>query len=173
MAGLAPAEASTRAKTRGWNRLRLGFRQVVIHRGSTRSAGRGPWRADSAQGGPGLGGTSTGDLYLEVVLAPHRHFHVTGRDVYLDLPVAPWEAALGAAVTVPTLGGKVDLRIPPGSQSGSRLRLRGRGLPGSPPGDQFAVLEIVTPKANTDRTRALYEQMKREMGFDPRAGLGG
>ena len=89
------------------------------------------------------------------------------------LPVAPWEAALGAAVTVPTLGGKVDLRIPPGSQSGSRLRLRGRGLPGSPPGDQFAVLEIVTPKANTDRTRALYEQMKREMGFDPRAGLGG
>ena len=72
---------------------------------------------------------------------------------------------------MPTLGGKVDLRIPPGSQSGARFRLRGRELPGTPPGDQFAVLDIVTPKADTDRTRALYEQMKREMVFDPRSGL--
>ena len=127
----------------------------------------------AGQGGSGLGGAPAGDLYLDVVLAPHRHFHVKGRDVFLDLPVAPWETALGETVTVPTLSGKVDLRIPPGSQSGARLRLRGRGLPGSPPGDQFAVLEIVTPKADTERTRALYEQMKREMAFDPRSGLGG
>ena len=72
-----------------------------------------------------------------------------------------------------TLGRRVDLRIPPGLQSGARLRLKDRGLPGTPPGDQFTVLDIVTPKADTDRTRALYEQMKREMAFDPRSGLGG
>lgn len=127
----------------------------------------------AGQGGPGLGGGTPGDLYLEVCFEPHRLYHVAGRDVYLDLPVAPWEAALGDTVTTPTLGGAVELTIPPGSDAGTKLRLRGRGLPGEPPGDQYVVLEIVTPTADTDAARTLYAQMKREMAFDPRADLGG
>src|SRR5690625_1906709 len=101
------------------------------------------------QGSPGLGGGPAGDLFLEVSLAPHPHFHADGRDVLLELPVTPWEAALGATVSVPTLGGVVDLRIPAGSQSGRKLRLKGRGLPGEPPGDQYTELRIVTPKADS------------------------
>ena len=124
------------------------------------------------QGGPGLGGASAGDLYLEVAFASHRLFQVVGRDVFLDLPVAPWEAALGETVTAPTLGGDVELTIPPGSQTGTRLRLKGRGLPGTPAGDQYVVLEIRTPKVESEDARALYERMKREMAFNPRAGLG-
>lgn len=126
----------------------------------------------AGQGGPGIGGAPAGDLYLEVVLEPHRLYEIDGRDVYLDLPVAPWEAALGDTVAVPTLGGRVGLKIPPGSRSGARLRLKGRGLPGDPPGDQFVVLEMVTPSAETEASRALYARMKREMPFDPRADLG-
>ncbi len=125
------------------------------------------------QGGAGTGGAPAGDLFLEVSFAPHPLYHVSGRDVYLDLPVAPWEAALGETVTVPTLGGDVDLKVPPGSRTGTRLRLKGRGLPGQPAGDQYVVLEIQTPEAETDDARALYERMKREMAFDPRSGLGG
>ncbi len=127
----------------------------------------------TGQGGPGLGGAAAGDLYLEVILTPHRLYHVAGQDVYLDLPVAPWEAALGDTVTAPTLGGKVDLKIPSGSRSGTKLRLKGRGLPGNPPGDQYVVLDIVIPEADSDEARALYAQMKRRMAFDPRANLGG
>ena len=124
------------------------------------------------QGGPGLGGAPDGDLYLEVVFAPHRLFHATGRDIHLDLPVAPWEAALGETVAAPTLGGDVELKIPPGSGTGRRLRLKGRGLPGKPAGDQYIEIEIQTPTAETDEARELYQRMKREMAFDPRAGLG-
>ena len=124
------------------------------------------------QGGPGLGGAAPGDLYLEVAFAPHRLFELVGRDVHLDLPVAPWEAALGAAVTVPTLGGEVELKVPAGSQTGTRLRLKGRGLPGAPAGDQYVEFEIRTPKAETSEAQALYERMRQEMAFDPRAGLG-
>ena len=124
------------------------------------------------QGGPGLGGASAGDLYLEVAFAPHRLFHAVGRDVFLDLPVAPWEAALGETVTAPTLGGDVQLKVPPGSQTGARLRLKGRGLPGTPAGDQYVVLEIRTPAAESEDARALYERMKRDLAFDPRASLG-
>ena len=124
------------------------------------------------QGGPGLGRAPAGDLYLEVAFSPHRLFRAVGRDVHLDLPVAPWEAALGATVTAPTLGGDVELGIPAGTRTGSRLRLRGRGLPGTPPGDQYVEIEIQTPRAQTDEARSLYERMSREMAFDPRAGLG-
>ena len=124
------------------------------------------------QGGPGLGGAPAGDLYLEVVIAPHRLFHAEGRNVYLDLPIAPWEAGLGETVAAPTLGGDVELKVPPGSRSGTRLRLKGRGLPGTPAGDQYVVLEIQTPGAESDEARALYERMKSEMAFDPRAELG-
>ena len=126
----------------------------------------------AGQGGPGLGGAAPGDLYLEIVFAPHPLFEVVGRDVHLDLPVAPWEAALGETITAPTLGGDVQLKVPPGSQTGTRLRLKGRGLPGTPAGDQYVELEIRTPKAETGDARAFYERMKREMAFDPRAGLG-
>ncbi len=127
----------------------------------------------AGQGEPAPSGSSgaAGDLYLEVHVRPHALYHLDGRDVTLTLPVAPWEAALGATVTTPTLGGSVELRVPAGSQSGSRLRLRGRGLPGQPAGDQYVALKVVMPPANSPAARALYEQMRRELPFDPRADL--
>jgi curved DNA-binding protein len=125
------------------------------------------------QGSQGRGGGAAGDLYLEVELLPHRLFQVEGRDVHLSLPIAPWEAALGATVAVPTLGGTVDMRIPAGSQSGRRLRLRARGLPGKPPGDQYVTLQIVTPPATDESLREIYRRMARESGFDPRSELKG
>ena len=91
------------------------------------------------------GGGVAGDLYLDVEFKPHHLYRVDGRDLYLDLPLAPWEAALGTRLEVPTLGGRVQMNIPPGSQSGQRLRLKGRGLPGKVAGDQYLVLSIVTP----------------------------
>jgi curved DNA-binding protein len=124
------------------------------------------------QGTPGMGGGEAGDLYLEVDLAPHRLFRPEGRDLYLRLPVAPWEAALGATVQVPTLAGPVSLKIPAGSQSGRRLRLKGRGLPGKPPGDEYVVVEIVVPPADTEATRDAYRRMAETFAFDPRAKLG-
>jgi len=126
----------------------------------------------AGQGAPGLGGGPKGDLYLEIAFQPHPLFRAEGRDIYLELPVTPWEAALGQTVTVPTLGGKVELRIPPGSQSGTKLRLKGRGLPDSPAGDQYVVLRIVTPRADTPAAKALYEQMAHELPMNPRAALG-
>jgi curved DNA-binding protein len=125
----------------------------------------------AGQGAPGARGAS-GDLYLEVGIRSHRLYRIEGQDLYLDLPVAPWEAALGATVNVPTPGGKVDLTIPPGSSSGRKLRLKGRGLPGDPPGDLYAVLKVVLPPASTEAARALYKEMEQRLGFDPRAGLG-
>jgi curved DNA-binding protein len=127
----------------------------------------------SGQGGSGVGSGAAGDLYLEIHLRPHRLFRPDGRDIHLDLPIAPWEAALGATVKVPTLGGAVDTRIPAGARSGQRLRLKGRGLPGSPSGDQYLHLRIVAPKPKTDEDRELYERMRDRMAFDPRAGLFG
>jgi curved DNA-binding protein len=125
----------------------------------------------SGQGEAVSGGGRAGDLYLEIRMRPHRIFQVDGRDVTVTLPIAPWEAALGATATVPTLGGSVEMRIPPGAQSGQRLRLRGRGLPGNPPGDQYALLKVVVPPADSPKARALYEEMQRELRFDPRADL--
>jgi len=122
----------------------------------------------AGQGAPGVGGGPTGDLYLEVVFAPHPLFRAEKRDIHVVLPITPWEAALGRTVTVPTLGGKVDLQIPAGSQSGRRLRLKGRGLPGKPPGDQYVTLSIITPPAKSQAARDLYEQMERELPINPR-----
>ena len=122
----------------------------------------------AGQGTPGFGGQPAGDLYLEVQFEPHRRYRVDGRDVYVTLRVAPWEAALGGAVPVRTPEGMVELSVPAGSQGGRKLRLRGRGIPGSPPGDLYAVLEIVLPDAAGARARALYEQMASELAFDPR-----
>ncbi len=126
----------------------------------------------AGQGAPGIGGGPAGDLYLEVELQPHPLFHVEGKDLHLNLPLTPWEAALGATLPVPTLGGKVEVKIPPGSQSGQKLRLRGRGLPGVTPGDQYVILQIVVPRAATEQARSLYERMASEMPFNPRSHLG-
>jgi curved DNA-binding protein len=123
----------------------------------------------SGQGGEGTGGAGAGDLYLEIQIEPHRLFRVEERDVLLDVPIAPWEAALGAKVTVPTLGGHVEISVPPGSQSGRKLRLRGRGLPADPPGDQYCILQITTPPAHTEAERETYQRMQREFEFNPRA----
>lgn len=125
----------------------------------------------AGQGGAGLNGGAAGDLFLEIALTPHRYFTVDGQNIQLRLPIAPWEAALGDSVTVPTLGGSVTLKIPPGSQSGQRMRLKGRGLPGSPPGDEFVVLEIVTPPATTEDAKEAYRQMAERLPFNPRAEL--
>ena len=127
----------------------------------------------SGQGGAGAAGGPAGDLYLTVAYAAHPLFRAEGRDVHLKLPVAPWEAALGATVSVPTLGGKVDLKVPRGSRAGRTLRLKGRGLPGRPSGDQYVALEIVAPPADTPEAEALYRKMAESMDFDPRAGLAG
>ena len=120
------------------------------------------------QGGAGAGGGPAGDLYLTVAHAAHPLFRTEGRDVHLKLPVAPWEAALGATVAVPTLGGKVDLKIPPGSRAGRSLRLKGRGLPGRPNGDQYVTVEIVAPPADSPEAESLYRKMAETMPFDPR-----
>jgi len=125
--------------------------------------------AGQGEASPGSG--RAGDLYLEVQIRPHRLFEVEGRDVTLTLPIAPWEAALGGSVQVPTLAGKVDMRIPAGAQSGQKLRLRGRGLPGSAPGDQYVVLKIVTPPAQSPEVRSAYEELQKASAFDPRAGM--
>ena len=126
----------------------------------------------AGQGGAGFGGGPAGDLFLEIEFEPHAIFHAQGRDIHVELPVAPWEAALGAKIKTPTLGGTVELSIPPGTQSGRRLRLAGRGLPGKVTGDQYATLRIVTPPAATEEQRALYRRMAELMPFEPRAGLG-
>lgn len=120
------------------------------------------------QGGAGTGDGPAGDLLLEIRVAPHAQYALDGRDVTLSLPVAPWEAALGAIVKTPTLKGDVDLRIPPGSATGTKLRLRGRGLPGSPAGDQIVTIVVDTPAATTDEQRDLYRRMARTFDFDPR-----
>ena len=126
----------------------------------------------AGQGNPGMGRGQAGDLYLEISFHEDPVFNVDGRDVYFDLPIAPWEAALGAKVKAPTPTGVVGLTVPKGAHTGQKLRLKGRGIPGKPAGDLYAVLQIVLPPAKTDKDRAFYEQMEREMDFNPRAKLG-
>lgn len=128
----------------------------------------------SGQGAPGVGGGSAGDLYLDVEFNPHPLYRVELRDVYLDLPVAPWEAALGANVEAPTPAGRVEVTVPPGSAAGRKLRVKGRGLPGSTPGDFYFVLQISVPAADSESTKAFYEGMARQFNtFKPRAKLEG
>lgn len=118
-------------------------------------------------------GGRIGDLYLEVVFKPHPVYRAEGRDLHFDLPVTPWEAALGQKIVLPTPDGKVDLKIPKNARSGQKLRLKGKGLPAHPPGDIYATLRIVNPKVTTRKEQELYETMAREMPFNPRAGMGG
>ena len=127
----------------------------------------------AGQGTPGMGQGKAGDLFLEVEFRPHRLYRIEERDVYLDVPVAPWEAALGASVKVPTPSGAVEMKIPAGSTAGRKLRLKGRGLPGNTPGDFYVVLQIAVPPADTAAAKALYAKMAEEMkSFNPRDKLG-
>jgi curved DNA-binding protein len=123
------------------------------------------------QGGVGFGRGEPGDLYLEVAFEPHALFRADRRDIYVDLPVTPWEAALGETIVVPTLGGEVELKVPRDSQTGKTLRLKGRGLPGNPAGDQYVILQIVAPRADTPEGEALYRKMAVEMPMNPRAAM--
>ncbi|MFT4584627.1 MAG: curved DNA-binding protein [Gammaproteobacteria bacterium] len=123
------------------------------------------------QGQPGIGGGDNGDLFLEVELAHDRRFALDGRDVTLVLPISPWEAMLGASVDIPTLGGRVKLTIPAAANAGQKLRLKGKGLPGKPAGDQYVVLKIVVPPANSEEDRELVRKMQEQMSFDPRAEM--
>jgi curved DNA-binding protein len=115
----------------------------------------------NGQGSPGAHGAPAGDLLLEVSMREDPQFRLEGRDIHVTVPIAPWEAALGANVTVPTLGGDVELKIPAGSDSGKRMRLRGRGMPGAVPGDQLVTLQIHAPRAESEAQRKLYEQMAK------------
>ncbi len=122
----------------------------------------------AGQGSPGMGGGPPGDLMLEIQFKPHARFTPDGRDLHLKLPVAPWEAALGAVIGVDLPAGAVKLRIPEGTQSGRQLRVRGKGIPGEPPGDLLLDIQVVLPPADTAPARALYERMAQELAFDPR-----
>jgi curved DNA-binding protein len=121
----------------------------------------------AGQGQSGARGRS-GDLLLSVEFAPHPFFRADGKDIHMNLPITPWEAALGATVKVPTLGSKVDLKIPAGSQTGSKLRLKGKGLGGSKAGDQYLTLQIMTPAAEGESAKRFYESMADEFDFNPR-----
>ncbi|WP_394754400.1 DnaJ C-terminal domain-containing protein [Crenothrix sp.] len=127
----------------------------------------------AGQGSPGIGSGQAGDLFLEIAFNAHPLYRVAETDVYLDLPVTPWEAALGAKVKVPTPEGSVDLKIPPNSRQGGKLRLAGRGLPTKTPGDFYVVLQIVLPAATTDQAKAAYQNMQQAFDFNPRQSIGG
>jgi len=126
------------------------------------------------QGGPGAKGGPPGDLYLDIALHPHPLFKPNGHDLYLDVPLAPWEAALGAEIRIPTLEGQVTMKVPPGSKAGQRLRLAGKGLPkpqgGS--GDLYAVLGIAVPSVLSAREKELFEELKAGSRFNPRGHFG-
>ncbi|WP_192035115.1 DnaJ C-terminal domain-containing protein [Halomonas sp. YLGW01] len=127
----------------------------------------------TGQGSPGLGGGPPGDLFLEIHFRPDPAFRVEGRDVFNSVPVTPWEAALGASIDIPTPAGPVRLKVPAGSQSGRRLRLKERGIPGREPGDLYVELKVVLPPADSDKARELYATMALELDFDPRRRKGG
>lgn len=123
------------------------------------------------QGGQGMG-AGAGDLYIEIHIAPHALFHVQKKDIHLEVPISPWEAALGATIQIPTLGGQVNLKIPQLTQTGKEMRLKGRGLPGNPPGDQYVLFKIVIPTAENESLTKLYQQMAHLTHFNPREKLG-
>ena len=122
----------------------------------------------SGQGGPGIGSGRAGDLYLEVAFNPHPIFRVDDRDVYVDLSLAPWEAALGAKVEAPTPEGPIQLTIPPGSSAGRQMRLKGKGIPGQPAGDLYVALAVALPPADTEAAKEAYRVLSRAFKFNPR-----
>ena len=123
------------------------------------------------KGNPGFGGGASGDLYLEIAIAPHPVFSADGRDLTMTLPVAPWEAALGESVNVPTLGGPVRLKLPERATGGQKLRLKQRGLPGNPAGDLYVILQIAMPPELSDEDKSLFLKLKQQIDFDPRANI--
>lgn len=125
------------------------------------------------QGGGGIGSGQAGDLYLEVAFRKHPFYTVEGQDVYLKLPIAPWEASLGAKIEVPTPTGFVTLKIPSNSKNGDRLRLRGRGIPAKTPGDLYAVIDIVLPSSKTPEAKKAYQEFHKAFKFNPREAIGG
>ena len=124
------------------------------------------------QGAPGTGRLRAGDLYLEIRFKPDALYRPVGKDLYLELPISPWEAALGASVKMPTPTGPIMIKIPAGSTHGRELRIRGRGIPAAEPGDLYAVLKIVLPPADSEKARKIYQDMANELSFNPRAKLG-
>ena len=126
----------------------------------------------AGQGGPGHAGEAAGDLFLEVHFKPHGRYRIENKDIYATLPVAPWEAALGATVKIPVPDGLIEVRVPENSQSGRKLRLKGRGIPAATPGDLYLVLEVVLPPAATEKAREFYQTMAQELAFNPRQNLG-
>jgi curved DNA-binding protein len=127
----------------------------------------------AGQGGQGTGGAGPGDLYLVVRIREHPRYRVSGRDLHVDLPLTPWEAALGAEVTLDTPGGPASVKVPPGTSSGRRLRLRGPRVaePARTPGDLYAVATIKVPKTLSADERRLFEELRRVSTFDPRSAL--
>jgi len=126
----------------------------------------------AGQGAPGFEGAPAGDLYLEIHFRPNPLYRVDGRDVYLELPVAPWEAALGADIDVPLPDGSVQMSIPAGSGQGRKLRLKGKGIPGKTPGDLYVLLQIVVPPPANDAQRQAWAELARQAAFNPRAETG-
>jgi curved DNA-binding protein len=124
------------------------------------------------QGHPGNGGGSAGDLYLEIQVRNDARYRLEGVNVYETVPVTPWEMALGGTIAVPTPSGNVEVNVPAGSQTGRKLRLKGRGIPAATPGDLYLILEVVLPPAASDAAKALYQQMARELAFNPRNAKG-
>lgn len=124
------------------------------------------------KGMPGHGGGAAGDLYLEISFRPHPYYRLEQKNLYMALPVTPWEAALGAKIKIPTPTGPIEVTVPANSVSGKILRLRGRGLPGASPGDMLITLNIVQPKVKSEQEKALYRQMQDLMSFNPRGQFG-
>lgn len=127
----------------------------------------------TGQGSPGFGSGKAGDLYLEIVIKSDPIFKVDGKDISVDLPLAPWEAALGSKVALPTPTGKVELNIPANTMAGKKLRLKGKGIPGKEPGDLYAVIRLVTPSANTDAEKEAYRTLSKSFTFNPRENVQG
>lgn len=124
------------------------------------------------QGAPGMGGGEPGDLFVEIELEAHPHFSVDGYDIHITVPISPWEAALGATVTVPSLGSRLNVKIPKGASSGQKLRLAGKGLPGKSPGDLYVVLMVMMPKTHSPEAEALYRKLAEVEGkFNPRTRM--
>jgi len=147
---------------------RVSVREHVVDVAIPKGVRSGQMLRLRGEGQAGAGDAPAGDLYLEVHVRPHRLFRLEDQDLFLDLPVTPWEAALGATVRVPTPAGAVEMRVPANSGNGRVLRLRGRGLPAAPPGDLYVTLRVVLPDASAPKARELYETMARELAFDPR-----
>ena len=147
--------------TRAPKRVRARIPSGVTHAQKLRLRGKG---------GAGINGGRDGDLYLNIALRPHPLFRASGHDLYLDVPVAPWEAGLGAEIEIPTLAGRVALKIPAGSKAGQRLRLAGKGLPNphGAAGNLYAVLSVAVPSVLTDRERKLFEELRGASSFNPR-----